>query len=81
MRKRRRKTFLMQLIEKKHGDQAIEQLMLDAYRQHGTEHAAAQNLGITQQSFNTWKHRLGLEDQFIEVARQRFNSLSEEEND
>ncbi|MBC6962742.1 MAG: hypothetical protein DWB48_08440 [Nitrosomonas sp.] len=61
----------MQLIERDHPDQSIEQILLDAYAEHGTERAAAQALGITQQSFNAWKFRLGLEAAMLEVQFSR----------
>jgi len=63
--RRKTKTFLMQLIERDHPGKSIAEIMLDAYREHRTERAAAQALGITQQSFNAWKFRLGIEDQFL----------------
>jgi hypothetical protein len=68
MSKRREKTFLMLLIERDYPGKSIQQIMLDAYRQHGTERAAARSLGITQQSFNAWKFRLRLEDELLNDA-------------
>lgn len=68
MKRRQVKTLMMLLIERDHG-KSIEQLMLDAFRQHGTERSAADAMGITQQSFNVWKYRLGLADE-IEAIRQ-----------
>ena len=65
MPRRRLKTFLMQLIERDHPGQSIEQIMIDAYHHYGTERAAADALGITQQSFNAWKFRLGIEDRLL----------------
>lgn len=65
MPRRRKKTFLMQLIEHKHSGKSIEDIMIETYRDRGTERAAADALGITQQSFNSWKFRLGIEDQFL----------------
>ena len=69
MERRKVKTLMMLLIERDHPGISIQQLMLDAFRQHGTERAAAQALGITQQSYNVWKYRLGLADE-IETIRQ-----------
>jgi hypothetical protein len=68
MRKRPLKTLLMQLIERDHGKN-VEQLMLEAFQQYGTEKGASQAIGITQQSFNVWKYRLGLAEE-IESIRQ-----------
>ncbi|MBZ0280752.1 MAG: hypothetical protein K8L97_08415 [Anaerolineae bacterium] len=68
---RRVKTFLMQLVEHNYPGKTIEQIMIDAYREHGTERAAAAALGITQQSFNAWKFRLGLEDKLLNPESQR----------
>lgn len=68
MKKRPFKTLMMMLIERDQG-KSIEQLMLEAFRQHGTERGAADAIGITQQSFNVWKYRLGLADE-IEAIRQ-----------
>ncbi len=68
MKKRQFKTLMMMLIERDQG-KSIEQLMLEAFRQHGTERGAADEIGITQQSFNVWKYRLGLADE-IEAIRQ-----------
>lgn len=68
MKKRPFKTLMMLLIERDQG-KSIEQLMLEAFRQHGTERGAADAIGITQQSFNVWKYRLGLADE-IEAIRQ-----------
>jgi hypothetical protein len=63
--RRKAKTFLMQLIERDYPGKSIEDILLDAYNEHGTERAAAQALGITQQSFNAWKFRLGLENRML----------------
>ena len=60
--KRKRKTFMMSLVEYQHDGKPIEDILVDAFRCHGTEREAAQALGITQQTFNQWKYRLGLED-------------------
>jgi hypothetical protein len=67
-RKRQLKTFLMSLIETRHAGQTIEMLMVDAFRQHGTEQAASQALGITQQTFNAWKYRLNLEETISNIG-------------
>jgi hypothetical protein len=68
MKRRQTKTLMMMLIERDQG-KSIEQLMVEAFRQHGTERGAADAIGITQQSFNVWKYRLGLADD-IEAIRQ-----------
>lgn len=60
----RPKTPLMRLIERDHPGQTIEQIMLEAYRRCGTERAAADRLGVTQQTFNAWKFRLAIDGQF-----------------
>ena len=60
--KRKRKTFMMSLVEYQHGGQPIEDILIEAFRRYDTEREAAQTLGITQQTFNQWKYRLGLED-------------------
>lgn len=66
--KRQGKTYLMRLVENRHPGQTIEALMVNAFRTHGREKEAANALGITQQTFNAWKYRLGLQDRFVEVA-------------
>lgn len=68
MNKRPLKTLLMQLIERDHG-KAVEQLMLEAFRQYGTEKGASQAIGITQQTFNVWKYRLGLADEIDNIRQ------------
>jgi len=68
MKKRPLKTLLMQLIERDHG-KAVEQLMLEAFRQYGTEKGASQAIGITQQTFNVWKYRLGLVDEIDNIRQ------------
>jgi hypothetical protein len=68
MRRRPVKTLLMQLIEQRHPGQTIERLMLDAFAQHLNERDAADALGITQQAFNQWKFRLGLEEQMQQIG-------------
>ncbi len=79
MTRRKAKTFLMQLIERDHPGQSIEQILLDAYYEHGTERAAAQALGITQQSFNAWKFRLGLEHRMLVEPMQRSTGSQQED--
>lgn len=68
MNKRPLKTLLMQLIERDHGKN-VEQLMLEAFRQYGTEKGASQVIGITQQTFNVWKYRLGLADEIDHIRQ------------
>jgi hypothetical protein len=51
----------MQLLENRYPGQTIDTLIVKAFREHGSERAAAEALGITAQAFNTWKYRLGLE--------------------
>ncbi|MEQ8677142.1 MAG: hypothetical protein RLP44_08715 [Aggregatilineales bacterium] len=63
MSQREPKTFLMRLIEYDYPGKTIEQIIIEAYREHGSERAAAAAMGITQQSFNAWKFRLGIADQ------------------
>jgi hypothetical protein len=77
--RRKAKTFLMQLIERDHPGQSIEQILLNAYCEHGTERAAAQALGITQQSFNAWKFRLGLEQRML-IEHSRCSTDSQQED-
>jgi len=66
--KRLNKTYLMQLLENRYPGQTIDALMLKAFREHGSERAAAEALGITAQAFNTWKYRLGLESTISHIA-------------
>ena len=68
MKKRPLKTLLMQLIERDHGKN-VEQLMLEAFQQHGTERGASNDIGITQQTFNVWKYRLGLSDEIDNIRQ------------
>ena len=67
--KRHNKTVTMRLIELQHGRRSIEQIMIEAYRQQGSEQDAALALGISQQAFNSWKYRLGLAETFREIQR------------
>lgn len=64
----RSKTVTMRLIEQQHGRAKIEQIMIEAYRQQGSEEGAAQALGISQQTFNQWKHRLRIADTIEAIA-------------
>ena len=68
MKKRPLKTLLMQLTERDHGKN-VEQLMLEAFQQHGTERGASNAIGITQQTFNVWKYRLGLADEIDKIRQ------------
>ena len=68
MKKRPLKTLLMQLIERDHGKN-VEQLMIEAFQQHGTERGASNAIGITQQTFNVWKYRLGLTDEIDNIRQ------------
>ena len=68
MKKRPLKTLLMQLTERDHGKN-VEQLMLEAFQQHGTERGASHAIGITQQTFNIWKYRLGLADEIDNIRQ------------
>jgi hypothetical protein len=76
MGKRREKTYLMQLIEHNHG-RSIRDIMIDAYIEHGSERAAAKAIGVTQQSFNSWKFRLGIEDQITPQTGQTSHDTNE----
>lgn len=60
--KRKRKTFMMSLIEYQHDGKSIEDILTETFQRCGTEREAAQMIGITQQTFNQWKYRLGLEE-------------------
>lgn len=71
MKKRPLKTLMMLLIESERR-RSIEQIMLEAFQQHGTERGASDAIGITQQTFNVWKYRLGLADQ-IDNIRQKLS--------
>jgi hypothetical protein len=68
--RRQSKTLLMLLIERDHHNVPIATLMVQAFEKHGTERAAAQSLGITQQAFNVWKYRLGLAETIDEIRGQ-----------
>ncbi len=63
----------MQLIERDHPGQRIEEIMLAAFRQHGSERAAARALGIRQQTYTLWKYRLGLEHTIDALRLQRID--------
>ncbi len=62
------KTVTMRLIEQQHGRATIEQIMIEAYRQQGSEEGAAEVLGISQQTFNKWKYRLRIADTIEAIA-------------
>ena len=68
-RKRNRRTPTMLLLEVRDPEQRdVIQIMLEAYRRTGSESSAAQIMGITQQAFNNWKYRLGLEKQIDQIS-------------
>ena len=74
MKKRPLKTLLMQLIERDHGKN-VEQLMLEAFQQQGTERGASNAIGITQQTYNVWKYRLGLADEIDNIRQMLFEHI------
>ena len=74
--KRLSKTYLMQLLENRYPGQTIDTLMVKAFREHGSERAAAEALGITAQAFNTWKYRLGLQDKISDTRTAKSNHPS-----
>jgi hypothetical protein len=68
-RRSNRKTPTMRLLEVIDPEERkINEIMLDAYRKTGSEAKAAHLLDITQQAFNDWKYRLGIERQVDEIA-------------
>jgi hypothetical protein len=68
-RRSNRKTPTMRLLEVIDPEERkINEIMLDAYRKTGSEAKAAHLLDITQQAFNGWKYRLGIEKQVDEIA-------------
>lgn len=69
--KRLNKTYLMQLLENRHPGHTLETLMINALRDHGNERDAAAALGIAQQTFNAWKHRLGLKEDSLDLSGSR----------
>lgn len=73
MSRRKPKTLLMLWIERDHHGKAIDRLMVEAFQEHGSERRAAQALGITQQSFNHWKFRLGLDREIDRIAERWAN--------
>ena len=73
---RKRKTFMMSLIEYQHDGKPIEDILVETFQRYGTEREAAQTIGITQQTFNQWKYRLGLED----IIRRGARRLGTEDN-
>lgn len=78
MGRRREKTYLMQLIERDHPGQSISDIMINAYVKHGTEKAAAEALGVTQQSFNSWKFRLGIEQDMLDRRSQHMETIHDD---
>jgi hypothetical protein len=48
---------------------SIQQILLDAFRETGTELAAAKSVGITQQTYNAWKYRLNLAESVFRISR------------
>ena len=62
------KTVTMLLLEQRHGNTSIQQIMIEAYRQQGSEEGAAEVLGISQQTFNQWKYRLRIAHTIEEIA-------------
>jgi len=79
MSRRQIKTYLMQLVERDHNDTPIQDIMIEAYHKYGTERAAAQALGITQQSFNAWKFRLGIEQYMLDAPQSSWKERYEQE--
>ena len=71
MSKRRHlKTPMMRFLEAVDPQQrSIQQIMLDAFRHTGTELAAARLMGVTQQSYNSWKYRLNLAEAIFRISR------------
>lgn len=70
-RRRNLKTPMMRLIELMYpelGD--IRAIMLHFFRKGGTEREAAAMLNVTQQTFNSWKYRLGIDEQIYEIAQE-----------
>ena len=64
------KTPTMRLLEAVDPQKrTIQQIMLDAFRQTGSELAAAGLMGITQQSYNSWKYRLNLAEAVFRISR------------
>jgi len=66
---RRKKTTHMLLIEAQN-NRDIQEIMLSEFRRFGTEKAAADMLNITQQTFNQWKFRLGIEEDIEQIRRE-----------
>ena len=88
MSKRRHlKTPMMRFLEAVDPQQrSIQQIMLDAFRHTGTELAAARLMGVTQQSYNSWKYRLNLAEaaynihlEKIAAVFERFKHLTEDD--
>ena len=71
-KQRRLKTATMLLLEATDPQKRpIEQIMLDTFRETGTEFAAATSMGVTQQTYNVWKYRLDLDEAVFRIARER----------
>jgi len=67
--RRNLKTPTMLLLEARDPQQrSVSQIMLDAYRETGSEANAAMLMGITQQAYNTWKYRLNIARQIDQIA-------------
>lgn len=66
MSRRKRKTPSMRVLELTHNKE-IREIMLELFRQHGSERAAAESMNIRQQTFNQWKFRLGIEDDIYQI--------------
>lgn len=67
---RRKKTTHMLLIEAQN-NRDIQEIMLSEFERFGTEKAAADMLNITQQTFNQWKFRLGIEEEIEQIRQER----------
>lgn len=74
--KRLNKTYFMQLLENRHPGYTIETLLLKAFHDYGSEKDAADALGITQQTFSSWKYRLNLETKISEISKTKKRELS-----
>ena len=75
------KTPTMRLLEAVDSQKrSIQQIMLDAFRETGTELAAAKSVGITQQTYNAWKYRLNLAESVFRISRglEQGDTLSED---
>jgi hypothetical protein len=71
-KQRHHKTPTMLLLEATDPEKRpIEQIMLDSFRDTGTELAAATSMGVTQQTYNVWKYRPDLDEAIFRLARDR----------